>query len=201
MSYATADFSLKGFRFDTKLWFNEPKDIKGGTCIGAVVGLNPGSSTADETCEGFATVDKTMDAILNAYASAADDLGLTLPDDAYVRMWNLCYTTEKDSSKVIAKLCSEKESSSLISNTNIDKTESQLVPGIWFAWTYNTPGHVARQRTIQWMNSGIPVFYLGSDGFPHEFTDNDFSSVRHPSRKSAEILMTVARELLKKSNC
>lgn len=201
MSYATADFSSTGFRFDTKLWFKEPQDPKGGTCIGAVVGLNPGSSTADETREGFATVDKTMNAILNAYSSAAEDLGLSLPNDAYVRMWNICYTTEKDSSKVIAKLCGEKESSSLISKTNIDKTESQLVPGIWFAWTYNTPGHVARQRTSQWMISEIPVFYLGPDGLPHEFTDNDFSSVRHPSRKSAETLMAVARELLKKSNC
>ena len=50
MNYcATARFvsrdEVTQLRFDTKLWFNPPTNTDAGICIGAVVGLNPGSSS------------------------------------------------------------------------------------------------------------------------------------------------------------
>lgn len=83
MYCATANFVSQEtetlLRLDTKLWFSPPLDPLSGICVGAVVGLNPGSSSPRAGEVGYAEVDSTMSKILAAFADAYAELGRALP--------------------------------------------------------------------------------------------------------------------------
>ena len=201
MYCATANFVSQEtetlLRLDTKLWFSPPLDPLSGICVGAVVGLNPGSSSPRAGEVGDAEVDSTMSKILAAFADAYAELGRALPGNSYVRMWNLCYVREADSRRLLSSLQDPKKLSALTSCSCLDKTESDHVPCLWFAWTASTPRALAIRSRRWWEHPKCPIAYLGPDGLPHVFNgESDLHAVRHPSRKSRQALATTVKFLL-----
>lgn len=80
-------------RHNTRLWFKRPESPSfEGTCVGAVVGLNPGSAKGDAEIgrETLGNCDPTMDRILTTFEIAFKLKGLPVPEGAYVQMLNLC---------------------------------------------------------------------------------------------------------------
>lgn len=200
--YATArfipcDLIKMSLRHDTKLWFSHPSDSSTGICIGAVVGLNPGSSRPSTMDDGTVEVDPTMKRILLAFSDAYAELGLAIPKNGYIRMWNLCYLQEANSNSFLSMLENSKTLEIYTSAPMLDPTEHEQVPFLWFAWTARTPRQLALRSRRWWNNSHCPIAYLGPDGKPHTFyNENDCSFVRHPCRKSRQELSETAKYLL-----
>ena len=180
MYYATANFKeMEGklFRFDTKLWFDRPPRGGEGVCVGAVMGLNPGSSQPAKE-KGFVTVDPTMGNILAAFERAAENLGRSLPVGAFVRMWNLLYVCDSEEGSAISLWM---ENPHWTSASYLDKTEKEKAPFLWLAWTAATPVTLA----VRAMSRKEPVCWLGMDRKPH-YGKMELTDIRHPSRKSVE---------------
>lgn len=189
--YATASFQEKGgfmFRYDTKLWFDKPARKEEGVCVGAVLGLNPGSSAPAEE-PGVATVDQTMGCILRAFETAASSLGKTLPKNAFVRMWNLMYLCDSNQGSAIEVWLRHPE---FAAGDYLDPTESQAAPFVWFAWTASAPIGLA----VRALSRHEPACWLGMDGKPH-FGRPDLLAVRHPSRKGIALLASVVEPMLR----
>lgn len=92
-------------RHNTRLWFKRPESPSfEGTCVGAVVGLNPGSAKGDAEIgrETLGNCDPTMDRILTTFEIAFKLKGLPVPEGAYVQMLNLFYLRDACASAAIA---------------------------------------------------------------------------------------------------
>lgn len=202
MNYcATARFVSRDegtqLRFDTKLWFNPPTNPDAGICIGAVVGLNPGSSSPLPGKAGYTEVDPTMGRVLTAFADAYEELGRKIPENAYVRMWNLCYVREADSDQFLSAVSNAEERNALTSPSALDPTEGENVPCMWFAWTASTPRELALRSRVWTDKLRCPMAYIGPDRLPHTFGgEADLANVRHPSYKSREELAKTVRHLI-----
>ena len=190
MYYATANFhEMEGkmFRFDTKLWFDRPPRGGEGVCIGAVMGLNPGSSQPAKE-KGFATVDPTMGNILAAFERAAENIGRPIPNGAFVRMWNLLYLCDSNEGSAIDRWIRNPRFSDA---PYLDETEKDEAPFLWLAWTASTPVTLS----VRAMSRQEPVCWLGMDRKPH-YGKIKLTDVRHPSRKSVSALATVVLPML-----
>lgn len=74
-------------RHNTRLWFKRPESPSfEGTCVGAVVGLNPGSAKGDAEIgrETLGNCDPTMDRILTTFEIAFKLKGLPVPEGALI---------------------------------------------------------------------------------------------------------------------
>ena len=92
-------------RHNTRLWFKRSESPSfEGTCVGAVVGLNPGSAKGDAEIgrETLGNCDPTMDRILTTFEIAFKLKGLPVPEGAYVQMLNLFYLRDACASAAIA---------------------------------------------------------------------------------------------------
>lgn len=193
MYFATANFEKRDgrlFRYDTKLWFEKPTRGGKGVCVGAVVGLNPGSAEPGAE-KGSATVDPTMHAILAAFELAAHNLGAKLPKGAFVRMWNLLYVCDSDEGSAVRTWLEHPE---FVAGDFLDPTEKETAPFVWLAWTASTPVGLA----VRALSRHEPFCWLGQDRKPHAGKP-DLLDVRHPSRKSTAALATVVEPMLREA--
>lgn len=120
-------------RHNTRLWFKRPESPSfEGTCVGAVVGLNPGSAKGDAEIgrETLGNCDPTMDRILTTFEIAFKLKGLPVPEGAYVQMLNLFYLRDACASAAIA---ARDENAQLLTNAR-DKAEEREFPFLWLAW-------------------------------------------------------------------
>lgn len=120
-------------RHNTRLWFKRPESPSfEGTCVGAVVGLNPGSAKGDAEIgrETLGNCDPTMDRILSTFEIAFKLKGLPVPEGAYVQMLNLFYLRDARASTALA---ARDENPQILADAR-DKEEGRQYPFLWLAW-------------------------------------------------------------------
>ena len=176
---ATADYFEKDgvpLRFDTKLWFRRPVEGIEPVCVGAVVGLNPGSSEATgRGVEG--TVDATIGRVLTAFVDAFTEKGEPIPVNAFVRMLNLFYVRTKNSGEALRMLAEQPEIASGDFRDPADNARAGLLnlfqagcPARLLASTWGSDRIVTvfDGRSPAGARSGItPQVPTFPEGFPH----------------------------------
>lgn len=195
---ATADYFEKDgvpLRFDTKLWFRRPVEGIEPVCVGAVVGLNPGSSEATgRGVEG--TVDATIGRVLTAFVDAFTEKGEPIPVNAFVRMLNLFYVRTKNSGEARRMLAEQPE---IASGDFRDPAEKASYPFLWCAWTASTPARLveafgaARTEACVWLGADRTAKH----GDPSSMARAD---VRHPLFKRRTELCAVVRTMLERGS-
>ncbi len=154
-------------RLNTRLWFSEPSPNHRDLCLGAVVGLNPGSA-ASLSGETSGQCDATMLRILSSIREAFRQRQRPLPKNAYIQMLNCFYVKEK--SAVLAR--------SLRSVTDLltDPAEETVFPFLWFAWGAG----VRASDASRFLTRQEAAFWFDAKGFLHSDSPADCRDVRHP---------------------
>lgn len=123
----------KFLRHNTRLWFERPESPTfDGVCLGAVVGLNPGSAKGDAEIgrETFGECDPTMQRVLKTFEIAFKLKGVSVPEGAYVQLLNLFYLRDARAS---AALAARDENPQILADAR-DKEEGRQYPFLWLAW-------------------------------------------------------------------
>ncbi|MCI5895844.1 MAG: hypothetical protein SOT13_05765 [Candidatus Aphodousia sp.] len=165
-------------RLNTRLWLTKPNLSQKTHCLGAVIGLNPGS--ASPYAGQFGQTDSTMNFILASFREAFKNLNRTIPDNCYVQMLNTFYLKEHDSNLAL-QIRVEK------SIGVIDPEEQSRFPFLWFAWgkaakPEDYARFLIREEPCCWMDEKQNVFFE---------KPTDKSVVRHPlfSQKTPRVNM------------
>jgi len=117
-------------RHDTRIYLS---DFTGtpveGTCVGAIIGKNPGSATAKFAGWGELQLagDKLLPNVRNILLKAYDRAGKTPPANAYFQVLNLFYICSKNLPAATAILRNQK-------NIFLDPVEQQSFNLLWIAW-------------------------------------------------------------------
>jgi hypothetical protein len=129
-----ARFERRGpndFRFDTRIYLrNEQPDLSNGTCIGAIIGKNPGSAVPN-VYDVLAPIplngDKMLPSVRNRFVSAFKLAGKPIPVNAYVRVWNLFYLRDPD----LNHACSVLKDLTATPRCATEKHKAKI---LWLAW-------------------------------------------------------------------
>ena len=163
-------------RHNTRLWFTRPESpLYRGNCVGAVVGLNPGSAIGQNYLLGdtIGICDRTMDRILKTFVFAYQLKNKSIPSGSYVQMLNLFYLREHISSLALA----EREQRSVLVLSHQDPAELQTYPFLWLAW-----GCSARNADMaRFLGNRLEkCCWIGADLGFHFDRPNHAHLVRHP---------------------
>lgn len=185
MSYCfTAQFkklNLNGssalVRHNTRLWFDkdELSSPSQESCVGAVVGLNPGSAIgpADTSIDIVADCDRTMQRILKTFEIAYGLKNKAIPEKAYIQLLNLFYLREKHAPT--ATQIKNENSDAL--QLHQDPAESRTYSFLWLAW-----GNAGRDEdmTLFLRNRQEKCCWVGADLIGHFGRPVHAWQVRHP---------------------
>ena len=101
------------FRFDTHIYLSrEPRSETDGVCVAAVIGKYPGSAQP-KTLGSWEPLslcrDKLLPCVRNRFLEAYQAAAKSIPDGAYIRVWNLFYLCEPNLQAALKKIngCSE----------------------------------------------------------------------------------------------
>jgi len=134
MSYFARFEAIDGhvFRFDTRIYLDscthpEPD----GVCVAAVVGKNPGS--ARTTSVGHwgplrLAGDKLLPSVRNRFLAAYAVAKKTVPNAAYVRVWNLFYICDADLNSACEKL------KNCVNTRHCSSEATEAPPILWAVW-------------------------------------------------------------------
>lgn len=128
-----ARFSALGtelFRFDTRVYLQGGNPSEESECVGAVVGMNPGSARPkclDRHHELDLGRDKMLPYVRNRFNSAFRLAGMAPPRGAYVQILNVFYLCNANSRDAIDRI------SNLIEAPTCS-AELQRFPIAWYAW-------------------------------------------------------------------
>lgn len=172
----SSDRESQLIRHNTRLWFACPyRPLPSGKCVGAVVGLNPGSAIGqnNEHTESIGICDPTMERILRTFELAFQLNNKAIPQNAYVQMLNLFYLRESNSSAALE----ERAHQSDMIRLHQDPAESQTYPFLWLAW-----GGSARNDDMARFldNRQEACCWIGADLNIHFERPLDARLVRHP---------------------
>lgn len=135
MAYYARFESLAGhvFRFDTRIYLGKHNADEYGECVGAIVGKNPGSAKPTQlgvlaplNLDG----DKMLPSVRNRFASAYQQAGKAMPNNAFIQVWNLFYLCNPDSGAACSAM-------SGFANPPLCPSENKKPKIIWFAWGGN----------------------------------------------------------------
>lgn len=135
MDYYYARFeSIKGhyFRFDTRIYLNERVANKQDICVGAIIGKNPGSAMPKAKLGSLSPLelsgDKMLPYVRNRFINSYKAAVIEIPQNAYIRVWNLFYLCDPDlyTACQIARSFGE--------NLPSDEAENQYSDIVWFAY-------------------------------------------------------------------
>lgn len=118
------------FRFDTRIYLGNYDSSVDSTCIGAIVGKNPGNAkpnTLGVLDNLSLDRDNMLPSVRNRFLTVYKLKGLTPPTNAFVRVWNLFYLCNKDLLRAKKEL--KTHQSLPICNSEMDDA-----PITWFAW-------------------------------------------------------------------
>lgn len=179
-------------RHNTRLWFNRPASLPvQAECVGAVVGLNPGSAKGemDSSQETVGYCDATMSRILSTFKIAYSLKNKAIPNNAYIQMLNLFYLRDPDSCAAL----NLREKNMRLMQTLHDPAESRTFPFFWLAWGQSArPEDVARflsgrQERCCWVDSGLNFHYE---------PPKDAGLVRHPLCRTKGFTMRHNAEMI-----
>ncbi len=135
MSYYARFEEVDGqlFRFDTRIYLGAHDLAAESICVGAIVGKNPGSAKPTElsvlaplALDG----DKMLPSVRNRFRAAYQVAGKSIPNNAYVSVWNLFYLCNP----VLDQACAVVNA---MGNSPSCESEEGVPPVIWFAWGGN----------------------------------------------------------------
>lgn len=118
------------YRFDTRIYLAGGNPIEKSVCIGAVVGINPGSAqprTLSKHSEIDLDGDKFLPYVRNRFLAAGRLIGVPFERNAYVQVLNLFYLRNQDLNKALHRLRELEE-------PPICLGEAQTFPLVWYAW-------------------------------------------------------------------
>jgi hypothetical protein len=118
------------YRFDTRIYLTDGSPSEESSCIGAVIGINPGSARPkklSEHCELELRKDKLLPYVRNRFVAAHRELGTVVSRGAYVQVLNLFYLCNQDLNQALNRLRELKEPPVCPS----EKLNFQLA---WYAW-------------------------------------------------------------------
>ncbi|MDH0202777.1 hypothetical protein [Comamonas aquatica] len=135
MSHFWAKFQSSGgelFRLDTRIYLNNidaPK--QSDSCIGAIVGKNPGSAKPSSSTGEIQPIqldgDKLLPTVRNIVTKAYVTAKIAIPERGYVQVLNLFYLCNPILSQAV-------ETISQITTPPICKSESGHFPWVWYVW-------------------------------------------------------------------
>ncbi len=201
MSYCfTAQFknlNLNGssavVRHNTRLWFNKDTlpSLTEGICVGAVVGLNPGSAIgpANTSIDVVADCDPTMQRILKTFEIAYELKNNAIPKKAYIQLLNLFYLREKHAPTATRI----KDQNSDVLQLHQDPAESRIYPFLWLAW-----GNAGRDEDMTFFlrNRQEKCCWVGADLTSHFDRPVHAWQVRHPLCRCAGFSMYRNAEMI-----
>lgn len=118
------------FRFDTRIYLGSYNPSSESTCVGAIVGKNPGSAMPGNLGE-LASLelhgDKMLPTVGNRFRAAYALANKAAPHNAFVRVWNLFYVCGKDLHQA-ASVASQ------LPNPLNCESEECAVPFVWLGW-------------------------------------------------------------------
>jgi hypothetical protein len=128
------------FRLDTRIYLDEGQEERseeGGTCVAAVVAINPGKARG-EPDNKWRRIEKNGDKLLpyvrNRFVEGYRLSGKTAPPAAFVRVWNLSYLRDH---RLVSAFKSIKEIGSPGPRCCSEASSPRIV---WFAWGRSDPG-------------------------------------------------------------
>jgi hypothetical protein len=116
---------------DTRIYLSTaPRLQRDGSCVGAIVGKNPGSACGVPTGNWQSLSlgkDRLLPTVKNIFVAAYVGAGKTIPDNAYIQVWNLFYLCDPNLTAALRALRA-------IATAPICLTETTYVPIVWYAW-------------------------------------------------------------------
>jgi hypothetical protein len=120
-------------RFDTRIYLESFIENEVGVCVGAIVGKNPGSAMPVQLDGLFPLVlngDKMLPTIGNRFVEGFRLGEKPIPENAYVRVWNLFYVCNKNLEAALHVALG-------LDQPLICPSEAEDVPVAWFGWGGN----------------------------------------------------------------
>jgi len=118
------------FRFDTRIYLNGYDPSKNSSCVGAIVGKNPGSAipkTLSELVPLELNGDKMLPTVRNRFIDGYKLAKKKISLNSFVRVWNLFYICDPDLNSACQKATNYK-------NLPTCSTENEGVPIVWYGW-------------------------------------------------------------------
>lgn len=183
MSYYARFESVDGqlFRFDTRIYLGEHDLAKKSICVGAIVGKNPGSAKPTElgvlaplALDG----DKMLPSVRNRFRAAYQVAGKSIPDNAYVRVWNLFYLCNPALDQACAVV-------NAMGNSPSCDSEEGDPPVVWFAWGGNDARlNAFKQRYLAGQRDSFYYDHRAAKVVGKAPTEEDFA--KHPQGMPAK---------------
>ena len=168
------------FRFDTRIYLGPHSIDDQGSCIGAIVGKNPGSAKPSQL--GLLTAlkldgDKLLPSVRNRYISAFHLAQKPIPDNAYVQVWNLFYICNPDLNSAITAIEKLPESINCPS-------EKVSLNHIWYAWGGDSKHlNMFKKRFLENPTLGFFFDHVKKQVIPHTPELTEFA--KHPQGMTA----------------
>ena len=143
------------FRFDTRIYLNSiDNPQESDTCIGAVVGKNPGSALPkfDNQTNTITEINLNGDKLLPNVRNIILKSMKEIPSNQYIQVLNLFYLCDKNIEKAIIR-------SKQISSKIYDPCESKFFPWVWFVWGANSNELIKFKDRFTTINS-LNKFYF-----------------------------------------
>lgn len=118
------------FRFDTRIYLGAGNPNEISACVGAVIGINPGSArprVSNAHHELDLNGDKMLPYVRNRFLAAYSQAGREAPSGAYVQVLNVFYLCDADLGHALRRL--EETGCSPICDA-----EKLTFPVAWYAW-------------------------------------------------------------------
>jgi hypothetical protein len=189
------------FRFDTRIYLCDCEDHKQedgkGICLGAFVGLNPGSAepwkesdvgTWNRICE-----DGTLRLIRRCFLEAG---GREMSPCAFVQVWNLFYLCDPESKKAI------RDARKLGPPRTCPREGPLPLKMVWYGWGSSVPWLENRTKYFVDIGPEKGVYYESKDGSPKIGKPGTGSYAGHPARKpkaSEREMQDLIRGLLRRA--
>lgn len=161
MSYFWAKFEKIDdniFRYNTRIYLSNIENVDDNdSCIAAIIGINPGSAKANDTCNSELQKinldgDKLLPTVRNIFLKAYMEVGIEKPKNAYIQVLNLFYLCDENKEEAIRKINNLLE----IKTDNMENQEFNL---IWYLWGQED-GRINHLKTrFKDIKSSYNIFY------------------------------------------
>lgn len=118
------------YRFDTRIYLSDGNPGENSTCIGSVVGINPGSARPRKLSELYELDqknDKLLPYVRNRFNAAFERSGQPVARGAFVQVLNVFYICNQDLNGALARLRQQPESP-------VCSSENRVFPLTWYIW-------------------------------------------------------------------
>lgn len=181
------------FRHDTRIYLHEnPATDCDGNCLGAIVGINPGSAKPikfDVWCPLDLGNDKLLPFVRNRFCEALKITQIPIKPNYFIRVWNLSYLCKPNLDQALQNKLFFKEGLEC-------PTESELPELIWFAWGFRDSHEIRELKKRFLQNIPAETFYINQKKEIVQEAPKIDSLVRHTRGMGAKPVVDCLSEIL-----